>query len=214
MYTKLLARARESCLGYSAITNWIRSLTRGEDIHGHASGGRLLPDDRVDPLVINALEEARFHSVRSLASTIKIPPTTGWRHLHARDYVVRNMHIVPHMLSLAQKADRVEAAIELKKVLCSGKHCDWRYILMGDELWFYFTTNPDYAWVPGRAVTATRPRQIISSSKRMLTVFWSPLGFPLVQILPKGHHFHAEYLCNHRLHGIDRIRPATTDEDA
>jgi hypothetical protein len=48
----------------------------------------------------------------------------------------------------------------------------------------------------------------------MLTVFWSSLGFPLVQILPKGYRFNAEYLCNHILHEIDRIRPATTDKDA
>jgi histone-lysine N-methyltransferase SETMAR len=48
----------------------------------------------------------------------------------------------------------------------------------------------------------------------MFTVFWSTLGFPLVQILPKGHRFNAEYLCNHILHEIDRIRPGTTDENA
>jgi hypothetical protein len=48
----------------------------------------------------------------------------------------------------------------------------------------------------------------------MLTVFWSLLGFPLVQILPIGHRFNVKYLCNHILHQSDRIRPATTDEDA
>jgi hypothetical protein len=118
------------------------------------------------------------------------------------------------MLSLVQKAARVESAIKLKKVLCSAKHYGWRYILKGDESWFYFTINLDYAWLPEGAVTATRSRQTISSPKRMFTVFWSPLGLPLVQILPKAHHFNAEYLYNHILHEIDRIRPATTDEDA
>jgi hypothetical protein len=106
MYTKLLARAGEAYPAYSTITNSIRTLTRGEDIHGHASGCGHSPDDRVDTLVINALEQSPLHSVRSLASTIKIPPTTVWRHLHARDYVVRNLHIVPHMPSVAQKAVR------------------------------------------------------------------------------------------------------------
>jgi histone-lysine N-methyltransferase SETMAR len=48
----------------------------------------------------------------------------------------------------------------------------------------------------------------------MLIVFWSPLGFSLAQILPKGHHFNIEYFCSHILHEIDRIRQATTDEDA
>jgi hypothetical protein len=133
IYTKLLARAGETCSAYSTITNCIRSLTRGEVIHGHASGGGRLPDDRVDTLVINALEESPFHSVRSLASNIKIPPTTEWQHLHTRGYVIRNLHIVPRMLSLAQKAARVESAIELKKVLCWRKHYGWRYIPTSDE---------------------------------------------------------------------------------
>jgi hypothetical protein len=103
MYTKLLARAEEACPAYSTMATWIRALTRGEGIHGHASGGGCLPDDRVDTLVINALEESRFHSMGSLASTIRIPATTVRRHLHARGYVVRSLHIVSHMLSLAQK---------------------------------------------------------------------------------------------------------------
>jgi hypothetical protein len=103
MYTKLLARAGEACPAYSTITNWVRALTRGEDIQGHASGGGRLPDERVDALIASAMEESPFHSVRSLASTIKIPSTTVWRHLHSSGYVVRNLHIVPHALSGAQK---------------------------------------------------------------------------------------------------------------
>jgi hypothetical protein len=60
IYTKLLARAGEACPAYYAITNWIRALTRGEDIHGHASESRRLSDDKVDTLVIKALEESPF----------------------------------------------------------------------------------------------------------------------------------------------------------
>jgi hypothetical protein len=48
----------------------------------------------------------------------------------------------------------------------------------------------------------------------MLAVFWSPLGFPFVQILPKENCFNAEYLCNHILYEIDRILLATTAEGA
>jgi hypothetical protein len=65
MYIKLLARAGEACPAYSTIANWIRAMTRGKDVHGHASGDGRLPDDRVDTLVINAFEESPFHSVRS-----------------------------------------------------------------------------------------------------------------------------------------------------
>jgi hypothetical protein len=74
MYTKLLAHSGESHPGYFTITSWIRTLTRGEGIHNHASKRERLPDGRIDTLVINALEESLFHSVRSLANTIKTPP--------------------------------------------------------------------------------------------------------------------------------------------
>jgi hypothetical protein len=165
MYTKLLARAGEACPGYSTITNWIRVLTQGEDMHGHASGGGRSPDDRVDPLALDALEKSPFHSVRSLANTIKIPPTTIWRHFHARGYVARNLRIMPHMISMAQKAAQIESATKLTKVLCSAKDYGWRYILTGDESWPYFTINPDHAWVSKGAVIPTRSRQTISSPK-------------------------------------------------
>jgi histone-lysine N-methyltransferase SETMAR len=214
MYVKLLARGDDACPAYSTITKWIRALIRGEDIRGHASGGGRLADDRVDALIAAALEESPFHSVRSLASAIKIPPTTVWRHLHSSGFVVRNLRIVPHTLSAAQKAARVESAIELKKVLCRAKHDGWRYFLTGDESWFYFDNYPDHAWVAEGATAPIRPRQTIASPKRMLTVFWSPLGFSLVQILPKGEHFNARYFCENIIAEIDRIRPASTAEDA
>jgi hypothetical protein len=45
MSINLWVRAGDACPAYSTITNWISALTRGEDIHGHASGGGRLPDD-------------------------------------------------------------------------------------------------------------------------------------------------------------------------
>jgi hypothetical protein len=185
MYTKLLIRAGEACPAYSTITNWIRALTGGEDIRGYASGGGRLPDEKVDTMVINALEKSSFHSLCSLASTIKIPPTTVWRHFHARGYVVRSLHIVPRMLSLAQNAAPVESAIELKKMLCSAKHYGWRDILTGDELWFYFTINPDHRWVPERVVTPT-PSSKQSATHNECSPFSGPRSlFPSFKLFQK-----------------------------
>jgi hypothetical protein len=47
----------------------------------------------------------------------------------------------------------------------------------------------------------------------MLTIFWSPLGFALVQLLPKGQHFNAGYFCENILQEINQNRPAATAED-
>jgi hypothetical protein len=36
----------------------------------------------------------------------------------------------------------------------------------------------------------------------MLTVLWSPLGFSLAEILPKGIHFDSQYFCSNILSAI------------
>jgi hypothetical protein len=115
---------------------------------------------------------------------------------------------------MAQKVARVESAIALKKGSCSAKHQGGRYILTGDKSWFYLSNNPDHAGVPEGAVIPTRSRQTISSPKRILTGFWSPLDFPLVRMLPTGAHFDPHYFCTNIIPDIDRIRPAATAEDA
>jgi hypothetical protein len=125
MHGKLLARMDQRGPAYSTVTNWIRALDRGEDIRNYASRGGRVPDERIQTLVAEALTEAPFHSGRSFASTLKIPKTTGWRHLHHAGYVVCNLRIIPHSLSDAQKAIRVQTAIELKKVLLSAKDRGW-----------------------------------------------------------------------------------------
>jgi hypothetical protein len=124
-----------------------------------------------------------------------------------------NLRIVPHTLSPAQKVARVESAIHSKKILLSAKHRGWRYILTGDESWFYFIINHDHIWLPGEALTPTGPRQTINTPKRTPARFWSPLGFPLVQLLLKGQHFNAGYFCENILQEINQNRPAATADD-
>jgi hypothetical protein len=120
---------------------------------------------------------------------------------------MRNLRIVPHTLSPAQKVARVESAIHLKKILLSAKYRGWRYILTGEESWFYFTINHDHTWLPEEALSPTPRRQTINPPKRMLTIFWSPLGFPFVQLLPKGRHFNAGYFCERSIKIVQRRVP-------
>jgi hypothetical protein len=126
---------------------------------------------------------------------------------------MRNLRIVTHTLSSAQKVARVESAIHLKKILLSAKHRGWRYIPTGDESLFYFTINHDHIWLSEEALTPIRPRQTINTAKRMLTIFWSPLGFPLVQLLPKGQYFNARYFGENILQEINQNHPAATAEN-
>jgi hypothetical protein len=125
-----------------------------------------------------SLEEMLFHSVRSLASILKILQTTGQRHLHTAGDVVRNLRIIPHTLSPAQNAARVKSTIGLKQNLSSTKPRGWCDLLTADESWLSFTTSYEHIWIPQRAQVPTRPRQTISGEKQMLTIFWSHSVFP------------------------------------
>jgi hypothetical protein len=82
-----------------------------------------------------------------------------------------------------------------------------------DMLWFHFTGDHNHIWSPEGAEMPTRPRQIIASPERMLPVFWSPLGFALVEMLPRGACFDPLYFCLKILCGIVRNRPTDTAED-
>jgi hypothetical protein len=45
-------------------------------------------------------------------------------------------------------------------------------------------------------MTPTSVRDIISTPKVMITIFWSPLGFPVIDALPAGENFTTQYLCD------------------
>jgi hypothetical protein len=93
-------------------------------------------------------------------------------------------------------------AIESQQVLRSAKHRAWRYDLTGDESWFYYTIDHDHIWILDGEEVLAIPRRAITSPKRMLAVFWSPLGFSLVEILPKGIHFDSQYFTSNILSAI------------
>jgi hypothetical protein len=78
---------------------------------GRSSGARISCDahreayerrvEEIDVLIALTLEEEPFHSVRSLATAIKSPPATVWRHLRAAGYVLRYLRLVAHILSVS-----------------------------------------------------------------------------------------------------------------
>jgi hypothetical protein len=54
---------------------------------------------------------------------------------------------------------------------------------------------------------------MISSPKRMVIIFWSPLGFRVIRVLPKGAHFHATYLRHNIIDEINCNRLTGNAED-
>jgi hypothetical protein len=107
--------------------------------------------------------------------------------------------------------------MDLKRTLKLAKHRRWRDFLTGDESWFHLIIDHEQIWTRAEVAPPIIPRKMISSSKWMVTIFWSPLGFRVIRVLPKGAHFDATYFRDNILNDIDYTRPPvvkkTTDEN-
>jgi hypothetical protein len=62
-----------------------------------------------------------------------------------------------------------------------------------DEPWFYLSADYEQIWLRVEEQPPERPRQTIQDPKMMVTVAWNPLGFHLLDTLPQGNTFNAEY---------------------
>lgn len=207
IYEKCCKHFPEDGIAYSTITDWCRKLTRGENILTRKIGSGRVADGLIDLQIEKALEEMPFHSIRTLSSTLKIPKSTVFDHIKAMGLVVKHLKFVPHTLSDSQKVERVELSRKLLEVIKQARHQSWAYFLTGDESWFYFSTDYETQWLYPSEKPSTRPKTIISTPKRMLTIFWSPLGFRIVEMLPQGMKFSAEYFTNTILQKITETHP-------
>jgi hypothetical protein len=91
------------------------------------------------------------------------------------------------------EADSGPVAIELLQVLSVQSTRQWHDIVTLDESWIYLFSKHDLMWTAPGEIVVDRERHTVQSLKFMLTVVWSPIGFHVLNALPKGHQFNAQY---------------------
>jgi hypothetical protein len=106
--------------------------------------------------------------------------------------VVKHLHSVPHSLTAPQKAGRVTRSKQLIDELFSIKHQGWQFILTLDESWFYFATEHEHIWFHPEEQPPERLIHMTQDCKMMVTIAWNPLGFQLLDSLPKGRTFNVD----------------------
>jgi hypothetical protein len=109
--------------------------------------------------------------------------------------VVTNLRLVPRTLTPTQKTERPTLSIELLRQLRSIEHHGWQFIITLDELWLDLFTDHEQIRLRGAKQPAERLRHTIQDPKVMATSAWDPLGSHLLEALPKGDAFNAEYYC-------------------
>ena len=193
---ELKATLGAEAMPYSTITYTLRS----------RSWTHSTPDPIENPLddaIRQTLDEMPFASVRQIAHRLCQSSTTIYRHLTgALGFVLKHLRWVPHILTAAQKADRVGKSGELLRLLRSMNKGRRHLIVTLDECWFYLHEDHSVQWLPPGEKPAVRERITVQTPKMMLTIVWNTEGFHVVEILPKGAKFNADYFCNSILRAL------------
>lgn len=182
------------CVSYQSITKYLRDYNIGLPSPEKKKSEKFLRPDGVSAFILRVLGEYPFASLRQIEEMTGIPKSTVEFHL-TQKLKFKNVLLkwIPHRLNEGQKEERVSISKELLKILRSAKHRGWKYFVTGDESWFYFSYDHDRMWIQPGEKPETREKKMIGSQKAMLSVFWNPNGIQVINWLPEGSTFNAQY---------------------
>jgi hypothetical protein len=99
----------------------------------------------------------------------------------------------PLLLTAEQKQIRVQMVIELLQVLSVQIARQWRDIVTLGESWIYLFSEHNLMLTAPGEIIVDRERHTVQSPKFLLTVVWNPIGFHVLEALPMGRKFNAQY---------------------
>jgi histone-lysine N-methyltransferase SETMAR len=184
-------------IGYSTVTEHLR-LARFPPVPKSS-----VPTHRpsiVDGAILKALSDAPFSSIRELAKATCFPVSTVYRHLTQHlGFVLKHLRWVPHELTADQKGQRVALSKQLLALLQRVSGSAEHRVVTLDESWFYLYSDHEAIWLQADQEPPERTRHTIQDEKVMVTIVWSVDGFHVVDHLPNGVKFNADYYANHIL---------------
>jgi len=155
-------------------------------------------------LVSRLLEEQPFASLRSMSMELGLSKSTienvvkselGMRHFDLR--------WVPHTLSAAQKAKRVDVSAGLLAILDRMSRTGLAYLLTSDESWFMHHNPHSARWATSATEAGQRVRQTLTKEKCLVVMTWSFNGFCHVMVVPQGETYTSDYVVNTLLPALD-----------
>jgi hypothetical protein len=129
-------------MAYSTVTRSVREMSwTTPEVTQELLKGR--PSDySLDRSIQDLLNREPGSSVREIAQELQLPAATVFYVLTARmGYSYRKCYLVLQRLTRKQKEDRFQQNCELLEVFQAAKKLRWRFILTGDESWFFYD-NP------------------------------------------------------------------------
>ena len=193
----------KNIIGYSTVTKYIRESKIPLKSDANVKEDIKLDHFHLHQLILKVLKDYPFSSIREISEITGIPKSSVYdmltRELH---FVLVHLKWVPHFLNSSQKVARVEISKSLLKTLQKASHQNYIFFYTGDESWFYLSTDYEIQWIEEGEKPATRAKKMIDSRKFMLSIFWNPQGFLIVDILPEHQKFNGDYFINNILEKI------------
>ena len=161
----------------------------------------------------NILNKYPFSSAKSISVHLSIPYSTTKFILNKIGFKKINLKYVPHDLTPNQKKDRKFYSKEILLLLKKNQKQNYNNIVTGDESWFFFYNPQKSIWSDKK----TENPKIISKKnyqkKILLTIFFSPSGFHVIDELPEKTKFNSSYFCDNIITPLEKYfinrRPKT-----
>lgn len=81
--------------------------------------------------------------------------------------------------------------VKLLSVLIKCRHNNFRYILTGDESWFFYFSPHRCKWIHEDNEPPGIPKVGFHEPKRMVIIFWNIYGIALLKIFLPGEHINS-----------------------
>jgi hypothetical protein len=115
------------------------------------------------------------------------------------DHTLKSLRWISHALTSDLEQIYFDLCLQLLPKLRAHAHNNWRYLVTGDETWFYYKYVRDRIWTARDEKTPDVENRVIACTKSMLTVLWNPQGFHVVTMLPPGELSNASWFIDQNL---------------
>lgn len=185
IHEKLMDTFQELSISVSTVSrtireaSWTKNQHRVENFVGRPCNYN---DDRK---IRNELKKDSTLSCRKIAQIVKIPySTVHYIMVHRLHLKCCRIKWIPHQLDSSQKNARLKYSKQLLDVLKSCSKNKWRYLVTGDESWFFYFTPNGTKWIDENETPSTTEKRGFGTKKYLLTIFWNPYGIAVIDVLP------------------------------
>jgi hypothetical protein len=123
-----------------------------------------------DAVIQSILQEDSNASLRIITEALSISPETVRTHMSRIGYTLMTLRWIPHALTSQLNQIHSPICLQLLSKLRADAHDNWRHLVTGDEIWFYYEYVRERIWAARDENTPEVENRIIISRKSMLTV--------------------------------------------